>query len=198
MKGGDWCQVVRRDSAVKLVDVLAGERPASADCAVGTVVISGDGAGDQAAGSPDVNVLEGWTRVWSAPTGGQAKQQVVAQANRSQAPKSTSSPGSECEGNGNAETFIPCRTPVFPVKYWVRATGKFAVVSEDDGLRKTINESSEPLVGSLGREKTGTARASCINRRAAKSGCAGEWGAWGQLSGDGRDNIIRLERGPLG
>ena len=66
------------DSAVKLVDDLAGESPASADCPVGTVEISGDGAGDQAVGSPEVNVLEGWTQVWSAPTGGQAKQQVVA------------------------------------------------------------------------------------------------------------------------
>ena len=69
---------MRRDSAVKLVDDLAGESPVSADCPVGTVVISGDGAGDQAVGSPDVNVLDGWTQVWSAPTGGQAKQQVVA------------------------------------------------------------------------------------------------------------------------
>jgi hypothetical protein len=80
---------VRRDSAVKLVDDLAGGSPVSADYPVGTVVISGDGAGDQAVGSPEVKVLEGWTQVWSAPTGGQAKQQVVAQANRSQAPKST-------------------------------------------------------------------------------------------------------------
>jgi hypothetical protein len=78
-----------RDGAVKLVDVLAGASPARVDCPVGTVVISGDGAGDQAVGSPEVNVLEGWTQVWSAPTGGLAKQQVVAQANRGQAPKST-------------------------------------------------------------------------------------------------------------
>src|SRR6202521_5433304 len=78
---------VRRDSAVKLIDGLAGESPASAGCPVGTVVISGDGAGDQTVGSPDVNVLDGWTQVWSAPTGGLAKQQVVAQANRSQASK---------------------------------------------------------------------------------------------------------------
>jgi hypothetical protein len=76
---------VRRDSAAKLVDGLAGESPASADYPVGTVVISGDGAGDQTVGSPDVNVLVGRTEVWSAPTGGQAKQQVVAKANRSQA-----------------------------------------------------------------------------------------------------------------
>ena len=69
---------VRRDSAVKLIDGLAGESLASAGYPVGTVVISGDGAGDQTVGSPDVNVLDGWTQVWSAPTGGQAKQQVVA------------------------------------------------------------------------------------------------------------------------
>src|SRR5437660_9775471 len=68
---------VHRDSAVKLIDGLAGESPASADYPVGTVVISGDGAGDQTVGSPDVNVLDGWTQVWSAPTGGQAKQQIM-------------------------------------------------------------------------------------------------------------------------
>jgi len=72
------------------------------------------------------------------------------------------------------------------------------VVTEGDMLRKTINESSEPLVGCLGRRVSGTAKASRINRKAAKSGCAGEWGAWGQLSGDGRDTITRPERGPLG
>src|SRR5215471_15365178 len=73
---------VRRDSAVKLVDVLAGVSPAGANCPVGTVVISGDGAGDQTFGSPEVKALDGWIQIWSAPTGGQAKQQVVAQANR--------------------------------------------------------------------------------------------------------------------
>jgi len=46
--------------AVKLVDDLAGESPASASFPVGAVVISGDGAGDQTVGSPEVNVLVGW------------------------------------------------------------------------------------------------------------------------------------------
>ena len=69
---------MHRASVVKLVDDLAGESPVSADYPVGTVVISGDGTGDQAVGSLDVNALEGWTQVWSAPTGGHAKQQVVA------------------------------------------------------------------------------------------------------------------------
>ena len=40
-------------------DDLAGASPASASFPVGTVVISGDGAGDQAVGSPEVNVLVG-------------------------------------------------------------------------------------------------------------------------------------------
>jgi hypothetical protein len=69
---------VRRDSAVKLVDVLAGVSPAGANCPVGTVVISGDGAGDQTVGSPEVKALDGWMQIWSAPTGWQTKQQVVA------------------------------------------------------------------------------------------------------------------------
>jgi hypothetical protein len=46
--------------AVKLVDDPAGESPASANYPVGTVVMSGDGAGDQAVGSPEVNDLVGW------------------------------------------------------------------------------------------------------------------------------------------
>ena len=44
---------------MKLVDGLAGESPASASYPVGTVVISGDGEGDQTFGSPDVNALVG-------------------------------------------------------------------------------------------------------------------------------------------
>jgi hypothetical protein len=37
------------------------------------------------------------------------------------------------------------------VKHWVEAAEKFPGVPEDDMLRKTINESSEPVVGRLGR-----------------------------------------------
>ena len=72
---------------MKLVDDLAGESPVSANYPVGTVVISGDGAGDQTVGSPEVKVLVGWVRIRSAPTGGLTKQQVVAKANRSEATK---------------------------------------------------------------------------------------------------------------
>ena len=52
---------------MKLVDDLAGASPASASFPVGTVVISGDGAGDQTVESPEVNVLVGRMRIWSAP-----------------------------------------------------------------------------------------------------------------------------------
>ena len=62
---------------MKLIDGLAGESPASADYPVGTVVISGDGAGDQTVGSPDVNVLVGRCNLVSSDRR-QAKQQVVA------------------------------------------------------------------------------------------------------------------------
>jgi hypothetical protein len=85
-------------SAVKLIDDLAGASPASASFPVGTVVISGGGAGDQTVESLEVKVLVGWVQTRSAPTGGQAKQQVVAQANRSQASKTIPSPESECGG----------------------------------------------------------------------------------------------------
>ena len=70
--------------AVKLVDVLAGESPARADCPVGTVVISGDGAGDQTVGSPEVNALSmAGCESGLLRQGELAKQQVGAQANRS-------------------------------------------------------------------------------------------------------------------
>ena len=81
---------------MKLVDDLTGENPVSASYPVGTVVISGGGAADQTAESPEVNVLVGWMEIRSAPTGGLAMQQVVAQANRSEASKIPASPESEC------------------------------------------------------------------------------------------------------
>ena len=70
--------------AVKQVVVLAGESPARADCPVGTVVISGGGAGDQTVGSPEVNALSmAGCESGLLRQGELATQQVVAQANRS-------------------------------------------------------------------------------------------------------------------
>src|SRR5215471_12169479 len=65
----------------------SGESPAGGNCPVATVVIPGGGAGDQSVESPGVKVLVGRAQVRSAPTGGRANRQVVANANRSQASK---------------------------------------------------------------------------------------------------------------
>jgi hypothetical protein len=80
-----------------LVGVLVGESPIRGACPVPPVVISGGGAGDQSVGSPEVKVLVGWVRTWSAPTGGQASRQVVTMENCSEAPK-LSFPTMESEG----------------------------------------------------------------------------------------------------
>jgi|SRR5476649_1884439 len=47
------------------------------------------------------------------------------------------------------------------------------------------DESTEPVVGRLGVEVWRTAKATGINRKAAKSRCARQWGGWGRLSEDG-------------
>ena len=79
-------------------------------------------------------------------------------------------------------------------KYWVYAAEEFLVVSEDDMLRKSINESSEPVVGRLC-----TAKVTRISRETVKSRCAREWGGWGRISedGPGQHNPDRSE-GPWG
>ena len=72
---------VETSGAAMLVGMLAGESPVRGTYPVAMVVISGDGAGDQSVESPEVKVLVGWGKPRSAPTGGQANRQVVANAN---------------------------------------------------------------------------------------------------------------------
>jgi hypothetical protein len=98
---------VSRDSAVKLVDDLTGKSPASEDYPVGTVVIPGDGSGDQTVGSPDVNVIVGRTQVGSAPTGRPAKQQVVAKGDLRQASQTHPHQDRSVRINGAPELFYP-------------------------------------------------------------------------------------------
>ena len=85
------------------------------------------------------------------------------------------------------------------MKHWVTAAEKFPVVTEDDMLRKSINESSEPVVGRLGIYEYAQRRHLGISRETVKSGCAREWGGWGRLSDDGpgQHNPDRSE-GPWG
>jgi len=72
---------VETSGAAMLVGMLTGESPVRGTYPVATVVISGGGAGDQFAESPEVKVLVGWGKLRSAPTGGRANRQVVAKAN---------------------------------------------------------------------------------------------------------------------
>ena len=53
-------QYIREQAAAKLVAAPVGESPTRGTCPVAPVVISGGGAGDQSAGSPEVQVLVGW------------------------------------------------------------------------------------------------------------------------------------------
>jgi hypothetical protein len=81
----------------------------------------------------------------------------------------------------------------------VLTADELPVVPEDDMSRKNASESTDPLAGRLGAEARRTARTARINRYAAKSSCACEWGAWGQISDDGlgQHNPDRSE-GPWG
>jgi hypothetical protein len=63
-------RAMETSGAAMLVGVLAGESPVRGTYPVATVVISGGGAGDQFAESPEVKVLVGWGKLRSAPTGG--------------------------------------------------------------------------------------------------------------------------------
>ena len=74
-------EVVETSGAAMLVGMLTGGSPVRGAYPVATVVISGDGAGDQSVESSEVKVLVGWGKPRSAPTGGQANRQVVANAN---------------------------------------------------------------------------------------------------------------------
>ena len=122
----------RPRAAAKLVGVLAGESPARGTCPVAPVVISGGGAGDQSAGSPEVKVLVGWVQTWSAPTGGQANRQVVTKVNGREAPKLSPSRESEGEDIGGAETLPTGRRPASTAKELGVGNRGTPGVSDDD------------------------------------------------------------------
>ena len=90
--------------------------PVSGTCPVATVVISGGGAGDQSAGSLEVKVPVGRAKAWSAPTGGRASRQVVANANLSKPRKRTPHGNRRVRSVGSAETFTDSRRPAWSVK----------------------------------------------------------------------------------
>jgi hypothetical protein len=184
---------------VKLVDDLTGESPVSAGCPVGTVVISGGGAGDQTVESPEVNALVGWMEIRSAPTGGLATQQVVAQANRSEASKIPASPESECEDvRERRNCYTELKASVSGEALGFRSRR----VPRGLGGRHVAKERQRKLRTGCGLPRhvqACTAMAFRINRETAKSECACNWGGWGRLSvdGPGQHNPDRSE-GPWG
>jgi hypothetical protein len=126
--------------------------PAGGTCPVATVVISGGGAGDQSAGSPEVKVPVGWVKAWSAPTRGASKSAGCKRMRTVGKPRNRTPPR-ESEGGGCWK----CRD--FPIR------SKASVVGEGTGYKqptdfprslratcrqRTASESTEPLVGRLG------------------------------------------------
>src|SRR5260370_25865530 len=99
-----------------LAAILAGVSPAGGNYPVATVAITGDGAGDQTVGSPVVKILAGCVQMRSDPSGGGTNQQVVAKANRSEAPKSTSHVKRICGAIGSAESVLQGRRPSLMAK----------------------------------------------------------------------------------
>src|SRR6516164_7384442 len=85
---------------------------------------------------------------------------------------------------GSAEPFSSRRRPGPKAKNWARAADGLPGDAEGGMSRRGIQRKHGTTRGLLRR--TRTAKASRINRTAAKSGCAREWGAGGRLSVDGR------------
>ena len=139
------------EAAARLVGVLAGGSPASGTCPVATVVISGGGAGDQSAGSPDVKVPVGRAenpvssvRGASNSTGRSDMRTVskprnwIPHVKRSVGVSEVPRPSSGVEGQCHRRR-TGCKQPM-NVPGSQRATGRDRIASE----------SPEPLVGRLG------------------------------------------------
>jgi hypothetical protein len=159
-------------SAAMLAAVPAGESPAGGDCPVATVVIPGVGKGDQPDGSPGVKASVGREKSGRIRPGRQATRQVVARQT-SEASKAAFHQKRMVGILGNAEPVAKGRRPASSVKDWVHAADGIPGVVEDDMSRRNMQRKHGTTRGSPRR--TSTAKASCINRAAAKSGCAYEW-----------------------
>jgi hypothetical protein len=171
-----------------------GESPTGENCPVVTVVLSGGGEGDQPVGSPEVNVFVAGCKPGRS-TRRQTTRQAVANANRQ--PRNRTPP--EVDG-GISRTPNPSTEGEGLYRRrrnWVRAVGGFSGVLEDGMSRRIDKRKHGTTRGSPRRSRT--AKAPRINRRAAKSWCACEWGGWGRLSvdGPGQYNPDRSE-GPWG
>jgi hypothetical protein len=182
-----------------LADVLAGESPAGGTRPVTTVVISGSEKGDRLAGSPEVKVPVGLSRLRTARVGSArgASNSVGCSASEPYSPEMGSPPEADGGGIGSAEPLREGRRPMPSTNNWVHAVGGVPGVIEGDMPRKSGQRKHGTSHGTP--RPTGTAGASRITGPAGKSRRARERGGWGRLSDDGpgQNNPDRSE-GPWG
>ena len=155
-------------AAARLVTVPAGVSPAGGGCPAAIVVISGGGKGDRPAGSPEVKV-----------SGSDRKASNLAGCSGSEtgSPEILGPTRSDCGGNRECRALLR----------WVKAAvvngiagrnnvDELSGVLEDDMPRRNKQRKPGTTRGSPRRSRT--AKAARINRFAAKSRCACEWGGW--------------------
>ena len=101
------CVAVHRISrAAMLAAIPAGGNPAGGTCPVATVVISGDGKGDQPVGSPEVEVSVGWARAWSDPPK-EASNSTGCSKGELIAPKNRAMTCNQCSGQQASPPVVP-------------------------------------------------------------------------------------------
>ena len=117
-----------------LAAVPVGESPTGGECPDTTVVISGNGEGDRAVESPEVNV-SGAGVTWSDPPRRLATRQAVADANQC-SPEISPHRKRMVGFVGSAEPIATWRRPLLSVKNWVSITDELSGVVEDGMPRK--------------------------------------------------------------
>jgi hypothetical protein len=161
-------------AAARLVTVPAGVSPVGGGCPATTVVIPGGGKGDQPAGSPEVNV---------SVSDREASNLAGCSGSEAGSPEIWA-PRVRIVGEiESAEPFSGGRRPPLSVDRWACSTDGLSGVLENDMPRRNRERKPGTTRGSPRRSRT--AKAARINRRAAKSCCACEWGGWGRVSEDG-------------
>ena len=162
-------------AAARLVTVPAGASPAGGGCPATIVVISGGGKGDRPAGSPEVKV-SGSDR--------EASNLAGCSGSETGSPEILGPTRSDCGGSRECRTLLRwAKAVVVNGIAGHNSVDKLSGVLEDDMPRRNSQRKPGTTRGSPRCSRT--AKAARINRLAAKSRCACEWGGWGRLSEDG-------------
>src|SRR5580765_8050406 len=103
----------------------------------------------------------------------------------------------DCGIIGSAEPFGPWRRPMSISVFWTETMIELPEVREGGMSGRNVQRKPGTTRGSPRRSRT--AKASRINRHAAKSRCAHEWDGWGRLSDDGPGHYnLDPSEGPWG